>query len=118
MKQLLFFAFAVALCCGLTACGGDDDNNGGGSLLIGTWSMSGTYYYSYETNGRFPESCILEGDLIYTDTGSYSFNGGVLVHNFDDGRSYTYFIVMLTDSQLVYMDDDGDTRTLTRVGNN
>ena len=48
MKKLLYFAFAVALCCGLTACGGDDDNKGGdegnyAELLVGSWKVEKEY---------------------------------------------------------------------------
>lgn len=112
--------FIVVLPVILTAC--KDDKDEPTSLIVGTWTCSKHYYlgkdtFIFEKDGSFRWT--YDGDWYFQDMyGIYNFDGNILTIINNEGTTWIYFVVSLTESSLVLLSpgfDDPEGESYTYV---
>ncbi len=120
MKSLKVFTtlfLCVILCLGFVSCSDDD---GSASALVGIWEcVDEDEYYTVEfkSNGVVVMSGegYYDGEWEYwTERGTYIYEGGELVVEFDD-EFIVFEVVSLTSNMLKLQDEYGDLYTYRRV---
>ncbi len=130
MKQLKYFLilFLVPMMAfAFTGCSSDDDDNDGGkkssSSIVGTWRYNFSTGYQIVTFNSNGTGSMREHDnydgMDYTDYFRYSYNksAGFISVIYDDDDIEYYTVRSVTSSELIVIDEDGDTIRLVRIGN-
>lgn len=98
----------------LSSCGDDDGPNG--SSIVGSWTCSKHYYggsdtYTFKKNGTFSWTYSGTANWFDDESGTYTFNGSMLTLTNKRGFSWIYMVVGLSDSSVIFIDEDGDKYT-------
>ena len=97
---LLMFAAAIAS-AGFTACSDDDDE--AAASIVGSWIRQDTYgidIITFTAEGTWIEQYqdLEEPEYSDTDSGTYSYDGSVLILVYDDGDSDAIPVVVSGDT--------------------
>ena len=131
MKTIKTYLFLLIfpMCLGLVACSKDDAKEEQSSInsispLVGTWGktemIAGDWVTTtliFNANGTYSETSRIGSTTTLSESGKYSYNDTtkILVTVPTSGRSWTYFVVEVSDMSLVLMFSDySGTTTYTK----
>lgn len=119
MKTFKLFGLAlmaVLLSVGFAACGDDDDEDAVSSEIVGTWVADSYTTVTFNSNGTGYTTETYNGETeTYNFTYTYNAETGVLKVT-ADGETITMTNVKIKGNTLTYVDEEGDTETLTKKG--
>ena len=103
----------------LSSCKGDDDEEIYESGIVGKWTSTDHYYkgedtFVFKKNGTYTWSYRGEADWFEDQKGTYTFDGSLLVVTNSSGTTWIYFVMSLSDSTMVIMDEEGYYYTYRR----
>lgn len=93
-----------------------DDDDSIDSGIVGTWTCSNHYYggsdtYIFKKNGSYEWSYRGSANLFDPEKGSYTYNGTILTITNNNGTTWVYVVLGISNSTMTIMDEDGDKFT-------
>lgn len=119
MKTFKLFCMAlmaVLMSAGFAACGDDDEEDTVSSEIVGTWVADSYTTITFNSNGTGYVTETYNGETeTYNFTFTYNAETGILKVT-EDGETVTMTNVKIHGNTLTYVDEEGDTVTLTKKG--
>ncbi len=111
MLMLLIMSISMVSC-------GNDDEPANRIPIIGKWKCDNHMYwgpdtYTFYKDGTYYWECT--GYSGSPQTGSYTYNAGLLIRVDRNGASWTEYISMSSADRFILTDEDGDSYTYVRI---